>query len=451
MSEKELEGKSEKTASGGIKRGKRAGLQTRFSYLAHRAEKKAGDSSRKRDHASAYTLRIVVHVLRQWARDRCPQQAASLAFQTLLSVVPAIAVGFSILRLTGSSSAESSLVDFLATSYIPVSADEITGKLLGWSDNINFQTLGLVGFSVTLLIAFLMFNSLDRIISFIWRVEKKRAITQKLIVFYATVTILPFFLGLLFHQGSKIGLTSGAIAHLTNFFFIFGAIYLINLVLPYCHVRHKSALIGAMVSTILFQLAHFLFQLYVTEVALEKYSGIYGAAAVFPLWLLWIYYSWLTLLLGIEFAHAAQNMHLFSGAERRGNTSLENELMRCVNGPVAARMMVFIARNYIRDGKATPRIQLEEFMDLSPAAVNRLVLRLKESNLVVSVSGEITGILPAIPPNEIPLCNILKAFRDDDRSEKSMRRPKTRLEDILKDLHMQSDEKTKDIFLDELV
>src|SRR5688500_7799544 len=86
-----------------------------------------------------YAARVLIQVVRQWARDRCPQQAASLAFSTALSVVPLFAVALALLRATGEFEAESTLVSFLAREVLPsMGRDEIAKALADYSGKMSF-------------------------------------------------------------------------------------------------------------------------------------------------------------------------------------------------------------------------------------------------------------------------------------------------------------------------
>ena len=426
------------------------GLRGRVRRIVRDVEERAKVTERRRAQIPAYALRITIQVLRQWARDRCPQQAASLAFQTVLSIVPLLAVTLAVLRATGAMNAESMFVEYLSSEFIPISRVEIEHKLYEWSSNVTFETLGLIGLITTVLLAFIMINSLERVVNYIWRSERKRSVAQKFIVFYATATIGPFLIGTSLYQAAKYGLTSGPLGILLSFATAYGALFLANFVLPACPVRWSSAAIGALVSSILFEAAKYLFGAYVTGFAFAKYSGMYGALAVAPLWLLWIYYCWLTLLLGVEVAHAAQNLHLLERADRRGTLSLENELLNRVNGVVAARVMVAIAQSYATGQKVVSRRALETRFDLSSEVLGRITQRLKSRDLIIEVQGDHHGFIPARPPHEISLAQVLRAFRGDDVTAKESSTSPERLSEVLRQLDADTQQKTGAIFLDQL-
>ena len=424
-------------------------LRRRLSDFLRSAETRAAKSTRKRVRVSLYLVRLAVQVVKQWARDRCPQQAASLAFQTVLSIVPVLAVCLAALRLTGLMEEESALVQFLSDRFIPVSSKELASLLTGLSENVTFKSVGIFGLVTTVTIAFVMWHSLDQIMNHIWRAERKRTIAQKFVVFYATFTIGPLLLGVSLYQAARFGLAEGSSGFLLSVASSFLALFLANWFLPSTRVRVGPAAIGAAVTTVLFEVAKYVFTIYVTEFAFQRYSGIYGALAVAPFWLIWIYWSWLMLLLGAEVAHAAQNIRLLEQSERRGTLSLENELLQRVNGPMAARVMVAVVEAYLGGAKVLSRQKIADRLDLSPDVVERITRRLKDADLLMEVEGDFIGFVPARPPNEISLAQVLAAFRGDDRDgEKSRQTPLTT---VLADIELETSLRTAQVTLDQLV
>ncbi|HEY8142952.1 MAG TPA: YhjD/YihY/BrkB family envelope integrity protein, partial [Kofleriaceae bacterium] len=330
-----------------------------------------------------------------------------------------------------------------------VSSKELASLLTGLSENVTFKSVGIIGLVTTVTIAFVMWHNLDRIMNHIWRAERKRTIAQKFVVFYATFTIGPLLLGVSLYQAARFGLAEGSSGFLLSVASSFSALFLANWFLPSTRVRVGPAAIGAAVTTVLFEIAKYVFTIYVTEFAFDRYSGIYGALAVAPFWLIWIYWSWLMLLLGAEVAHAAQNIRLLEQSERRGTLSLENELLQRVNGPMAARVMVAVVEAYLAGAKVLSRQKIADRLDLSPDVVERITRRLKDADLLMEVEGDYIGFLPARPPNEISLAQVLAAFRGDDRDgEKSRQTPLTTM---LSEIELETFLRTAQVTLDQLV
>ena len=430
----QLHGQDDSTLS---HRQQRPKVRNRVARVIRRFEEQA-HTDRRRHQIVFYLLRLGGQLIRQWARDRCPQQAASLAFQTMLSIVPAMAVGLAAMRMTGTMGAESSFIQFIAERYIPVAPDEIASNLRRWSENVTFESLGLIGLATMIILAFIMFNSLEKIMNQIWRVERRRAMAQKFVVFYATATIGPALLGISYYNAASIGLTTGFKGYLLSFTVSYTALFLANYFIPATVVRLKPALVGALVTTVFFEAAKYAFHYY-ASVAFDRYAGIYGAVAAVPLFLIWIYWSWLILLLGIEVAHAAQNIHFLERIERRGQLSFEDAIIHRVNGPVAARLMVTVCEAYLEGKKTVRRSELSTRLDIDDDVLARLTERLEKHDLLLELEGPTRGFLPAKPPSEIMLADILNIFRGGDGSNRvANARSQTQLDLVLANIEGQT-------------
>ncbi len=356
-------------------------VRNRVVASVKEAESRARQSERKRARASLYVWRLCAQVFRQWQQDRCPQQAASLSFQLLLSIVPALAVVLATFHATGAMSAKSTVVSFLTTELIPLSAEEVSSKLLAWSSNINVASMGIVGFITVVFIAFVTFNSMDQCISLIWRVEKRRSLPKRLVTFYLTATVGPLVFGLSLYPAAQFGLTDGWSGALFSSIISFCGLFLANFFLPNTPVRARAALAGAAVNTVAFELAKLGFAAYVGSFAMDKYAGIYGTVAIVPLSLVWIYWSWLMFLLGVEVTHIVQNYHLLE-SERRSVVSLRNEYEARVNANTALRFCVTLARSQASAGTGCSRFRLGTDFAMSDDAVRAVLQRLQRSELV---------------------------------------------------------------------
>ena len=247
-------------------------------------------------------------VVHKWMNDRCPREAASLAFQTILSIVPLLAIMLASLRAFGLMEVESNLVAYLSNTLIPISREQMAAQFLELSQNITFKSLGLVGLISTVLLSFVIFYSVENTFNHIWRVKRRRSLPKKIIVFYIAVTVIPVFLGLSLFYAAKFGFTHGVSGALVSAFFTFLAFFLAFLLLPLCEVGVVPATIGAVVSTVADEVAKLPFSDFLSDVLLHRYTGIYGAMAAIPLLFVWIYWSWVVTLLGVEISYAVRKM-----------------------------------------------------------------------------------------------------------------------------------------------
>jgi membrane protein len=131
----------------------------------------AGAAARisRRARAAIFMYRLSRSILGQWARDKCPQQAAALAFQTALSLVPVTAIAFTLLRAFGSLDAESRLSTFVSERIFPNMPD-VTERIREFSGKVSIGALGGGGLLFTLITCYSLYSYVEKIFNDIWRV-----------------------------------------------------------------------------------------------------------------------------------------------------------------------------------------------------------------------------------------------------------------------------------------
>jgi membrane protein len=141
---------------------------------------------------------------------------------------------------------------------------------------------------------------------------------------------------------------------------------------------------------------------------MKSYSSVYGPLGLVPLVLVWIYTSWLLVLLGAEIAHALQNLRLLEAEDRRQRDD------EPINGLLAAQLLAAVAATHEVGGAGHPKERLVTEFGLTPDNVERVVARLKARGLIAEVRGDINGYVPARPAATIRLDEVLSAFRSSD-------------------------------------
>jgi membrane protein len=388
----------------------RGSMTGRFQRVIATVEERARlrhGTLRRRIRALIWTARLLLQVVRQWIRDRCPQQASSLAFQTALSLVPLCAIGLAVLRTTGAFEAESTLVDYISRQILPVSRDEVSRYLVEWAGNLSFKTAGVVGILFTVTLSFVMFNSVENIFNDIWRVERRRNLGAKFIIFYAVATIVPALLGLSLYQAARYGLTRGLSGFLGGLAATWLALLLANKLLPATPVRWKAAALGAFLSALAFEAAKLLFHQYVVHVAFQRYAGVYGAIGLLPILLIWIYYSWLVILLGAEVAHAVQRLHEVEGLDKTDDGSQPSD------GVLGARVLVEVVSSW-KSGDPIGATRLAHRLPagLHAGRLEDTLVRLEESGLITR--GPDGACVPGRPPEGVTLAEVLAVYRPAD-------------------------------------
>jgi len=246
----------------------------------------------------------------------------------------------------------------------------------------------------------------------VWHVERRRSIGQRFVVFYSLITIAPALVGVSLFHLARVGLTQGFIGALGALASTWAALVFANKLLPATRVEWRAALVGGLVSALLFEVAKHLFSIYVAEIAFKKYAGMYGALGLIPILLVWIYYTWLVVLFGAEIAYAVQHLSELELFDRRAH-NLEAEVLDRVNGLVAARFMIAVVEAWERGAPMT-REALGRKLHLATETSERIARRLRDRKLIVELDGDPPAFVPARTPAEITLADVFAPFRGQD-------------------------------------
>lgn len=392
-----------------------------------------------------WPVRVLVQAARRFQIDRCTLAASSLAYQTSLALVPLLAGAFALLKASRQLDARSALLNFLGHQILPSSEEaqgEIVQRLASFSDNVAAGALGGVALAFTLVTGFLLYLNVEEIWNRIFSALRRRSYVQKFLLFYALVTLLPFLVALSLYY------TASLFARLSLGPFLLSLLptpvmfVLANRMLPVARVRWRSALLGGLCSALFFELAKYGFGLYLAS-ALVKYRSIYGALGTVPLFLVWIYTAWVTVLWGAELTHAAERLEALEAAAG-APLSQDGDDSAMLNGPVAARVMLEVARHFAAGRKALPANDLRRRHRLSEGTLMRILRRLVQCNFLVEVDE---AFLPARPLSAIKLEEVLEAFYAAEPHQGEA----DALAGLLSEMQMQARERIRDVTLAELV
>jgi membrane protein len=245
-------------------------------------------------------------VLRRFYEDRCMQIASSLTFTSLLSIVPIVTVALTMIAaFPVFGELTSALQAFILQNMVPASADVIATYTEQFSDKAARLTAVGIGFLVVTALMTLL--TIDRAFNDIWRVRRPRPIVQRIFVYWTLITIGPILMGASLSLtswlvGQAVGLVRGvpgvAVALLTVVPILLTALALtlLYLAMPNRRIAVRDAAIGGLLAAVVFELMKRGFAFYVT--AVPTYTLVYGALATLPIFLVWIYLSWLVIVFG---------------------------------------------------------------------------------------------------------------------------------------------------------
>ncbi len=264
-------------------------------------------------------VRYIRRLSREFQRDQCLIRAASLAFASLLAMVPLSALLFSLFSALGTfTEVLENMQSFLFTQLVPASQDEIMAYIQRFVENT--RALGAVGLLFFLITAIFLLNTIQSTFNALWGSRTLKNSLRRLAT-YASVLIVGSFLfsiglnlaGMLrsLVSGQTVQEISKTLSVLTGVLpsiFIFFALLLMIILIPSGRVRFFSALLGAVVGAVLWEAARRIFFFWVTYVI--RLSIVYGSLAVMPIFLIWLYVAWTIVLLSLEVAFVHQHRQL---------------------------------------------------------------------------------------------------------------------------------------------
>ena len=267
------------------------------------------------------------YVWKGFREDRCVFSAGQLSYTTLLAIVPLLAVCFSMLAaFPVFDSVREQIQSFILQNFVPAVGAVVQEHLQGFIDKASKLTAPGIGFLI--LTALMLMTSADRILNQIFKVRTRRSRVHGFLVYWAVLTLGPLLMGISIALSSYL-VSLPLIAEATGetvrrpllallpFLAATGAFALLFALVPNRKVPLRCALAGGVVAALLFEGAKKGFALYVTN--FPTYEAIYGALASVPIFLVWLYVTWLVILFGAEFKFALMSYRRAKGNKGEGN------------------------------------------------------------------------------------------------------------------------------------
>lgn len=257
--------------------------------------------------------RFVALVVKRYREDRCGRVAGALSYTTLLALVPLSAVLLAVLSVfPGFKNWINTVQEFVYSNFVPASGKVVQQYLNSFAEN----TAGLtIWGSVFLVMATLfMMSSIEQTFNDIWHVTRKRRTLYRFISYWALLTLVPLLIGGSFSISSYVvvntmtsGASGGFLANTyTSFLKLLPVMLevvifmLLYTVVPNINVKWRHALLAAIFSLFMFELAKGGFAYFIVH--FSAYKKIYGAIAALPIFLVWLYISWVIILMGAVLA-----------------------------------------------------------------------------------------------------------------------------------------------------
>ena len=255
---------------------------------------------------------IFVNFFSDLKGERITVSAGHLAYVSLLSLVPVIMVFFMIMSaFPAFADVRSQFEQFIFTNFVPHAGDVVEQYMTEFVSNAS--GMGAASIITLLIVAILLISNIDKTFNHLWKTRVERPLIYTIAVYWMVISLGPLLIGLSIAVSSYLaGLatfaddyTPGlgtAFLKLVPWAATIGAFLIIYMIVPNRPVRAKYAFFGALIAAVLFEITKKGFAFYVTS--FPSYQVIYGALAVIPILFVWVYLSWIMVLLGAVFTYS---------------------------------------------------------------------------------------------------------------------------------------------------
>jgi membrane protein len=363
------------------------------------------------------TLRLVIAVAVEFRFRLLDARAAGLVYTTLLSLVPFLAVMFSVLKAFGAHQQIEPLLNEVLEPLGPKGA-EVTGQIIGFVENLKVGVLGAVGVAGLFYTTYSLIDKIEQALNAIWRVKQGRTWARKFTDYLSVVLVGPVLVftafGLLASVQSNtlvdhlismqpFGTLLLWIAGLMPYLLLCGVFTFIYKFVPNTQVTFRSALIGGLTAALLWGLAGEAFTTFVA--ASGKYSAIYSGFAVLILFLLWLYAGWLIILVGAQVSFFVQHPAAYRAR------FLWQQDSPAIRERLVLEIMTTLGRRHLRGDGPMGLTGLANELGLPPAVLEDRVIQLVDQGLLAQVA-EPEGIGLVKPPELIALEELLRLVHE---------------------------------------
>lgn len=371
-------------------------------------------------------LRLFSAVVRDLGEGQLTLRAMSLVYTTLLSLAPLLALSFSVLKAFGVHyQIRPTLLAFLEP--LGDKGAEITEQMIGFVDNIQVGVLGAIGLGLLLYTVTALLQKIELTFNYIWRVKHLRPLSQRFSQYLSVLTIGPVLVfsaigitATLMSSGmmqallaiEPFGTLIEIVGWLLPYLLVIAAFAMLYLLMPNTHVRFGAALLGATIAGVLWQSLGWGFAAFIGTSA--QYTAIYAGFAIVIMSMIWLYLSWLVVLVGASIAFYTQYPGQIFSRQR------EIVLSNRVKEKLALLIMTLIGRHFHTQQPAWSQEGLASRLNVPLVSVGTLLMALTRRGLLTETAQVPPCYLPTRALETITLRELLETVRNSGEETQLM-------------------------------
>ncbi len=379
-----------------------------------------GDDLRELNAARRWIIvpfRLLIVLTRQLLQGQLNLRAMSLVYTTLLSVVPLLAVSFSVLKGFGvHNQIEPLLTNFLAP--LGPRGDELSDDIIGFVENIRVGVLGSLGLVFLFYTVVSLIQKIESSFNYVWQVERLRGLAQRFSSYLSVILIGPVLvftaLGVTATAMSNtlvqdlmsvepFGRLFLALAKFIPYFLVIAAFSFIYMFIPNTRVRLFPAVVGGVVAGVLWQSSGWAFAAFIASSS--RYAAIYSGFAILILLLIWLYLNWLILLLGAQVAFYVQYPQYMT------RQAVQLRLSNRLRERLALQIMFMVAENHLNSRDPWAAEDLVHHLALPMQPIDHVLQLMVKAGFLSETADEPPAYLPRRDIETITLVDLYEVVR----------------------------------------
>ncbi len=396
---------------------------------------------------AVFQIKLWSHCIRLLKKNNAGRQAAALSYHTVFGIVPLAIVTLLIFQLfpaysdigeklknfvydqanlSAFESPATGTEDTQKTITLIEHLDEIVGKFF---TGVNKGSITIFSVVIVIWAALALLSTVERTFNNIWHVPRGRNFLNRIINYWAILTLGPLLLGLGVYASAQYAtlaqlqqtLLTYIAPTVVSYIVAIVAFFFLYFVLPNTKVQAKAAIWGAAIAALVWIAAKSIFGYSITE--LKLYSTVYGVLALVPMTVLWIYITWLTVLFGLQLTFTTQHLRSLDAAEIAASKQTEEYFI--ANDITAINIVREIAVAFESNQAPVPPEVICSKLDIPAEFGVKILSHLVNSKLIAKTSEPTVGFLPVKDPANIRLSDIAEAVAAAGFAQSTTNQPQT--------------------------
>ncbi len=370
------------------------------------------------------TLQIFVAMVRDATDGQLSLRAMSLVYTTLITLVPLLALSFSVLKgFEVHKEIETSLL-LMLQALGEEKAKEVTAYIIGFVDNIKVGVLGAVGLALLIYAVISLMQKIESAFNYIWRVGENRSLAKRFSDYLSVLLVGPLLIFLSagitttirhsdfitsIEETFALTVIYEFISWLIPWIVMAAGFSFIYMFMPNTKVKMKAALAGGLFAALVWKLMGWIFSVFIANSA--SYVAIYAAFATLIILMIWLYLSWLVILMGANISFYAQNPRFVKIS--RGELEISPRMQKSI----ALGVISIIGNAFYKEEQQKTAEEISVQLNMPILAVQKIISILEESSIITSNRQDPPTYFPAKPFDTTHISDVLKEIDNHGEDE----------------------------------